>query len=87
MTKTLRIEPGAGAHEYRFSIDGVNVSSLITQGIMTFYYGGLDDDQKQCRLQMAATFPLPERYQMTVHKEKTNGSVHTRNTDSRQSEY
>ena len=70
----LTIEPGVTNGEYRFSIDGKDVTPLITQGIMTFYYGILDDERKQCRLKIGAGFDLPRRYQMIVHKEKTNGS-------------
>ena len=69
----LTIEPGVKPGEYRFSVDGVDVTPLIRTGIMTFYYRVLDD-RKQCRLQVGAAFSLPERYQMTVHREKTNGS-------------
>ena len=70
----LTIEPGIRPGQYKFSIDGVDVTRKVKTGIMTFYYGELDDDQKQCRLQIEADLELPDRYQMIVHREQTNGS-------------
>ena len=80
----LKIEPGIKPGTYRFLIDDKDVTSKINEGIMTFYYGAAEREEgKQCRLQINAAFDLPNRYQMTVHKEKPNGRVHTSNANSR----
>ena len=73
MPQTLRIQESATPGLYRFLIDGVDISDRIDRAEMILYYGRREDKRKQTRLIIGARTRLPERYQVIVYKDKSNG--------------
>jgi hypothetical protein len=81
--KTLRIKESEKPGIYRFWIDGVDVSNRIQRAEMLLSYGHGVEEGKRTRIIIGADVLLPERYQMTVHKGKPNGSISTSDANDR----
>jgi hypothetical protein len=75
--KTLKIEPGAQPHQYRFSVDGHDISNMISGAEITF------NTQKVPRvtLHIVADIDIPDEMEAEIFRgDRTNGSLHSSNT-------
>jgi len=74
---TLKIEPGAGAHEYRFSVDGRDITDKIACAELTFNY----IKEPPAWLHIIANIDIPDEMDAQIFTGgRTNGSLHSSNT-------
>ena len=79
IAEQLRIREGARPGTYRFLMDDVDITGLVTRAECLLYFDGTrqaePDGERLTRVIVGSTVKLPYRYSLIMYTEKTNGST------------
>ena len=75
--KTLKIEPGIRPNDYKFSVDGHDITNMILSAELTFNV----DKAPEALLHIIANIDIPDEMDAQIFTGgRTNGSLHSSNT-------